>query len=94
MAYSSPIRLVADDLRSQIEKDLIEVIHNYEIQVDKDELIKALAYDREQYKKGYADGLADGKRTVKVEDITCECGNKLGFGDNYCSQCGARLEWE
>ena len=36
-----------------------ECITNVGVNVDKEELIKALQYDREQYKKGYADGVIE-----------------------------------
>ena len=34
-------------------------------EVDKDELIKAMQYDRDQYDKGYQDGYLDGVRDGK-----------------------------
>ena len=36
-----------------------ECITNVGVNVDKEELIKALQYDREQYEKGYADGVIE-----------------------------------
>ena len=35
--------------------------------VDKEELAKALKYDRDQYDKGYADGYAEGKKAAARE---------------------------
>ena len=34
---------------------MLTVIHNLGIDVDKEELVRALKYDREQYQKGYED---------------------------------------
>lgn len=57
--YETPIRILYGSMQSQIEGDVLKAIHHYEIQVDKDELIRALAYDRDQYDRGFADGKAD-----------------------------------
>ena len=47
------------------------------IEVDRDELIKALAYDRQQYEKGYVDGY----RAAKDESVRCkDC--KFWFRNN------------
>ena len=104
MSYSSPIE-IADRMTSQLEEDIIKVVLSYDIEVDKDELIKALAYDREQYEKGYADGQRAGERTAKVETVEkpnvfkCgECGQYFhstawGSPVEYCSRCGAKLDW-
>lgn len=41
----------------QQEEQTLQAIQKVGIKVDKDELVKALAYDRGQYEKGYADGI-------------------------------------
>lgn len=60
--YESPIRLIETDIytqmRKQQENDIFETILKYGVDVDKEELIKALKYDRGQYEKGYADAMA------------------------------------
>ena len=53
--YDSPVKLIASQIETKIENDVMSVIQNYDIQVDKDELIKALNYDRQQYEKGFSD---------------------------------------
>ena len=69
--YEPPIRLLVQQLetsvREQQEKQIFEAIQKCGVDVDRDELIKALAYDRGQYDKGYADGHADGQRWSSVE---------------------------
>lgn len=60
--YVSPIEKIMGDIQSQIIKDeenrlLYHVTQSIGYKVDKDELIKALQYDRQQYEKGYKDGL-------------------------------------
>ena len=59
--YKSPIEVYANDMLSQIrqrEEDQIvaEVSQAVDVNVEKEELIKALNYDRNQYYKGYEDG--------------------------------------
>lgn len=59
--YESPISEMVDDicLKMQDYHDakVIEAVQNVGINVNRDELISALSYDRKQYDKGYADGI-------------------------------------
>lgn len=59
--YESPINLiekqVAFDIEKTIEGEVWKVTKEIGIDVNKEELIKALQYDRDQYEKGYYDGL-------------------------------------
>lgn len=59
--YESPIEMIMEDIQTQIvkqqENDIYQAVQRYGIVVDKEELIKALQYDREQYTKGYKDAL-------------------------------------
>ena len=61
--YKSPIELLVDNIQYQIVKQQDEEIYkavcHYVPNVDKEELIRALNYDRNQYERGYADGKAD-----------------------------------
>lgn len=61
MSYQSPIDVIYGDLQTKLEGDVLKVIQNYDITVDKDELLKALAYDRDQYRKGWEDGWVHAK---------------------------------
>ena len=69
--YDSPITIY-EDMQEQIvkEKDgaIFKAIMKYDIHVDKDELIKALNYDRNQYEKGYKDGFRDALREREGEE--------------------------
>ena len=63
MSYESPIEIVQkmhDNFETKIIEDTICVIRSYGINIDKEELLKALKYDREQYDKGYGDGYTKG----------------------------------
>lgn len=55
--YQSPIEIITKKMRTQFEDNVFKAIQDYGIVVDKEELIKALQYDRAQYAKGYADGM-------------------------------------
>ena len=62
MMYESPIKLneIGTHISEGIAKATDEYIFaqvNMVVDVDKEELIKALSYDRNQYQKGYADGI-------------------------------------
>lgn len=57
--YVSPISIIDQGIRTQFERDIMRVIRSYDISVDKNELIKALRYDRDQYQKGYKEGCKD-----------------------------------
>ena len=63
--YKSPIELeitrTEDELINKMEEAFEEsvaykITQEYNINVDRDELIKALRYDRAQYEEGYRDG--------------------------------------
>lgn len=55
MSYQSPIEVIQSQMRSQIEGEIYRAVMNVGVNVDKDELLKALQYDRGQYQKGYED---------------------------------------
>ena len=59
MSYKSPIEILMKEAKLDFENGIYNAIQEYEINVDKDELIKALNYDREMYKKGYNDAIHD-----------------------------------
>lgn len=67
-SYESPIRMIVSEMETQMEKDTLTAIQRYGIDVDKEELIKALNYDRRQYEKGYAYGFEAGRKQAK-EDL-------------------------
>lgn len=67
--YKSPIEIVHSQLRIQQENYILKAVQEYNITVDKEELLKALQYDREQYEKGFADGTrAIGRILERVEE--------------------------
>ena len=61
--YESPIELITTNMMTEIvknqETEIMRAVQGVGVNVDKDELLKALSYDRQQYQKGYADGVKD-----------------------------------
>lgn len=53
--YESPIKIIQSQLEMKLEDDILKAVQSRYIDVDKEELIKALVYDRNQYNKGYVD---------------------------------------
>ena len=56
--YESPIKIIAGKIQTQIDDEIYRAVQNVGINVDREELLKALEYDRGQYKKGFDDGTA------------------------------------
>jgi len=80
--YESPVNLIFQDIERQIvqqqEQIILEAIRKCGVVVDKDELIKAINYDRNQYSKGYKDGVND-----VLDEIRAEIEDLDRFYDNY-----------
>lgn len=74
MSYESPIKLtntmdsIVKRVREEGDKKIYECIANYGIDVNKEELEKALRYDRDQYAKGYEDGKAEAMQWIPVSE--------------------------
>lgn len=71
--YESPINLVTTDIMSSISKqldnDIYQAVMTTGVNVNKDELMKALKYDRDQYNEGYKDGYEEGMNAMKNQII-------------------------
>lgn len=69
--YVSPItveiRQIQRNYNRKLDTLIINEIRKYDVKVDKDELVKALKYDRNQYEKGYADGEKEATREILQE---------------------------
>ena len=63
--YKSPITVLQTQIEAQLEGEILKTVHKVGVLVDKEELVKALKNDREQYEKGYDDGFDDGFNTSK-----------------------------
>lgn len=78
--YESPITQLMSDITTQMVRDqedrlMCEVRQTIGYDIDKEELTKALQYDRYQYEKGYKEALTD-----YVEAITDSEFLKLNYG--------------
>ena len=54
--YESPINIIISKLCTKLESDCVKYVQSYGFDIDKEELAKALNYDRKQYEKGHTDG--------------------------------------
>ena len=93
MGYKSPIQLICANILRQMEDGIFKAVQECDIRVDRDELIRALQYDRGQYEKGYADGIAAAEKARPVVRGKWRL-NKDGSGT--CKQCGwtAKDVWD
>lgn len=70
--YKSPITVLEsfmDDIMEQRDDKIVAIVQSkIDVDVDKDELIRALQYDRNQYNAGYKDGKADAMRWIPVSE--------------------------
>lgn len=68
--YESPINIITNDMQTALNEDIennimLKITQTYGIDVDKDELIRALKYDRQQYEKGRAEFKSDVENLIK-----------------------------
>ena len=70
--YESPIDLYLSDISHQIleqqDEQIYQAVVHFFPDVKREELLKALQYDRGQYEAGYA----DGKRDAMAELVRCK----------------------
>ena len=83
--YENPIMKYTDDIINDIvEKEegyLVETVHKVGFNVDKEELAKALQYDRDQYEKGFNDGRASAEpKWIPVTERLPEVGDYYAEG--------------
>lgn len=86
--YKSPIELIIKDYHMQIvkqqEDNVYRAVQEYGVTVDKEELVKALQYDRNQYEKGYKDAINDVLKTL--EKVSAEYPYKIAGKSEAYSQ--------
>ena len=91
--YESPINQYLIDVQNQLteqrENAIVQTVtETVGFDIDKEELIKALNYDRNQYKKGYSDGRDDALKLVykirdKISYENCLLGRYKGSADSW-----------
>ena len=84
--YKSPVEIVMGQLKTEQENHIVSVIQEMGVNVDKDELVKALEYDRNQYTKGFNDGVKEFAERLENEIISdsaygCDCKQFSGYYD-------------
>ena len=104
--YDSPIDLFISGIQEKFENGIVEALQRFDIDVNREELLRALKYDRDQYHKGFSDGRMSGRveRDEEIvrckeckhrdpEDKRCDCGcwhNPFTTNDNDFCSYGER----
>ena len=87
--YESPIHTytqrVAEQMAKNLDGEILTAVVRCGVSVDKDELIRALKYDRDQYYKGYQDAMRDKDLVEVVHGRWVEADDGDGA---VCSVCG------
>lgn len=86
MSYKSPIEIIQgiqEKLNYDFENKVHKAVMECNINVNKDELFKALKYDREQYDKGYRDGFLEGRKKAKEEILNYLSDGLKNLIENY-----------
>lgn len=84
MNYESPITLIMKKYKTFIEDNVLKACQRVGIFVDKEELCRALNYDRQQYEKGFNDArkkdeekmnfiIDEMSRYVNCDICPCDC---------------------
>ena len=114
--YRSPINLLFPgfdeeicDIAKKQDAMVFDAVARVGVTVDKDELLRALRYDRGQYDKGFNDGImAAAEELVRCADCKyrlegtkqCACPMAIGWDaletedDDFCSRGERREELE
>jgi hypothetical protein len=67
--WESPIKAFEKQYRLNYEDSVVKAVQEIGIHVDKQELLKALDYDRGQYDKGYINGYTSGFEKGRQEAV-------------------------
>lgn len=107
---NSLIEKTASECAKQTDEMIYRAVLDVGVNVNKEELEKALRYDRGQYEKGYADGLKNADIVHGYWDKDCVtgytvCSNcrmpppgdaelEAFYESDYCPHCGAMMDGE
>ena len=96
--YESPIKIIYWQMQTQMEGDILKAVMRTDIQVDKEELLRALQYDRAQYERGFAAGYMNAQQElVRCKDCKhymtfhCTC-DGCCISDNWYCADGERTD--
>ena len=87
MSYQSPIDLIIGQMNLAFEGEVCKAVQNVGVNVDKDELLKALQYDRGQYQKGYNDRDAE---IIRCKDCIASSNGSFDY-EMWCGITGKRI---
>ena len=104
--YESPIKVIQGELETQLEGEILKAVHRVGVTVDRDELIRALRYDREQYQKGFDDAREDAVVVTRCKDcehlvnatvngngfLICDISDMETAPDDFCGHGDRREE--
>lgn len=76
--YKSPIEIMLTEMQVKMENGIMKAVRDVGVNVDATELLKALVYDREQYKKGFADGREAMHEWINVKDGLPDIDKRIG----------------
>ena len=63
--YKSPIEIITGQIKTNYDNAIYSAVQNVGINVDREGLLKALAYDREQYEEGFREGEKHTLRQIR-----------------------------
>ena len=85
MSYQSPIEVIQSQIDGIVENEIYKAVLRVGVNVDKEELIRALKHDRAQYQKGYEDRDSEIVRCKDCKEYQEEC----EWDDKkYCTRLG------
>ena len=88
--YEPPIHKllteIETNLRQQEENAVLQAVVSVGVNVDKEELIKALQYDRGQYEKGYEDGCRDSRKHGEWTTIEDDWNEETIYQCSVCKE--------
>ena len=63
--YESPIKIITGQIKTNYEDAIYSAVQYVGINVDREELLKALEYDRGQFEEGFREGEKHTLRQIK-----------------------------
>lgn len=89
--YVPPASLNLNDFQHAIDDAMVQAIIKIGIKVNREELLKALKYDRGQYKAGYDAGFADGfLETLHI--VRCRGCTNYNTQRHFCKYYGVEMQ--
>ena len=95
--YESPIKLYMTDIQSQFikkqEEHILQAVQNIAVGIDREELFRALHYDRDQYRKGYMDAVIEKDLVEVVRCKNCIMSRPLNRNDRLENRYADGCVW-